>query len=545
MGQEMSAVLLHGDADTIKEYVFETSTLAQIRGGSQLLIECEEEVKRQLGAFGAREIYCSGGSFLFSLPGDQAEAAKQTVERIYLEKTGIATVTIIYEQHLPPDPPSAPPASPWAQRLWEAHLVQDSNRKVPPTSFARRVAFLASQLREAKSRKGQSPFWEAPPFGLRCDLCGKRVAAQIWRSPEGEEKQLCPVCWTRYKAGGGGGPFNNRFRDWMERQGVTLSACYPMDLDHLVQSARGHQYLAFLYADGNDIGGLLQRVGNEEELRGLSGILNSAVEEALFEALKKACEQALGSTDYWPFQIVHIGGDDATLLVQAGYAWEIAVEFLERFEQKANQALRDKLGRLADGAITASVGIVVADVRYPVRYLEKLAEDVLKKAKRKAKEGPNSPCSAVNFLWLPSPVATESADSLLAYYEPYRDVALTLRPYTLEQARSLATLAERVARIPRSLRHRWAEALEKGVFVSLNTVYYDIARRKPEEQRVFQNILQELGTLTSVGSQEPSAPLWKYDACTQKWRTALLDVLELAELHAMRPDISEIPEEVS
>jgi CRISPR-associated protein Cmr2 len=546
MSQNTSTILLHGDADAIKEYVFETSSLPQIRGGSQLLVECEEEVKKQLQVFGGSEIYCSGGSFLFALPSDQAEAAKRAVERVYLEKTGAATVTVVYEQNLPPDPPDAPPTGSWAQRLWQASLVQDGNNKTPPTPFARRVAFLAGQLREAKAQKGQAPFWEAPPFGLRCDLCGKRVAAEIWRSPEGEEKRLCPVCWTRYKAGRGGGQFNERFKEWAEHQGLTIAAQHPVDLDHLVQSARSHQYLAFLYADGNDIGGLFQRVSDEKELQGLSKILRSAAEEALFEALGTVCGQALRSADYWPFEIIHIGGDDVTLLIQAGYAWEIAVEFLERFEQKVNQGLRDRLERLTSWKITASVGIAVADSKYPVRYLETLAADVLKKAKRRAKENPHTPCSAVNFLWLPNPVAAESADPLLAYYEPRKDVALTTRPYTLEQARSLVALAEQATKMPRSLRYRWAEALEKGLFVSLNTVYYDIARRKAEELQAFQGFLQDLGTLTSVQStEEPPAPLWKYDISAGKWRTALLDVLELAELRATRPDVEEAPEEVA
>jgi CRISPR-associated protein Cmr2 len=546
MSQNTSTILLHGDADAIKEYVFETSSLPQIRGGSQLLVECEEEVKKQLQVFGGSEIYCSGGSFLFALPSDQAEAAKRAVERVYLEKTGAATVTVVYEQNLPPDPPDISPTNSWAQRLWQASLVQDGDNKTPPTPFARRVAFLAGQLREAKAQKGQAPFWEAPPFGLRCDLCGKRVAAEIWRSPEGEEKRLCPVCWTRYKAGRGGGQFNERFKEWAEHQGLTIAAQHPVDLDHLVQSARSHQYLAFLYADGNDIGGLFQRVSDEKELQGLSKILRSAAEEALFEALGTVCGQALRSADYWPFEIIHIGGDDVTLLIQAGYAWEIAVEFLERFEQKVNQGLRDRLERLTSWKITASVGIAVADSKYPVRYLETLAADVLKKAKRRAKENPHTPCSAVNFLWLPNPVAAESADPLLAYYEPRKDVALTTRPYTLEQARSLVALAEQATKMPRSLRYRWAEALEKGLFVSLNTVYYDIARRKAEELQAFQGFLQDLGTLTSVQStEEPPAPLWKYDISAGKWRTALLDVLELAELRATRPDVEEAPEEVA
>jgi hypothetical protein len=545
MSQNVPTVLLHGDADAIKEYVFETSSLPQICGGSQLLVECEEGVKERLQTFGGSEIYCSGGSFLFALPSDQAEAAKRAVERVYLEKTGAATVTVVYEQNLPPDPPDSPPTGSWAQRLWQAYLVQDGDNKTPPTPFARRIAFLAGQLREAKAQKGQAPFWEAPSFGLRCDLCGKRVAAQIWHSPEGEEKRLCPVCWTRYEAGRGGGQFNDRFQEWAEHQGLTIAAKRPVDLDHLVQSARSHQYLAFLYADGNDIGGLFQRVSDEEELQGLSKILRGAAEEALFEALGTVCGQALRSADYWPFEIIHIGGDDVTLLIQAGYAWEVAVEFLEWFEQKVNQGLLDRIRRLADWKITASVGIAVADSKYPIRYLENLAADVLKKAKRRAKEDPYSPCSTVNFLWLPNPVAAESADPLLAYYELRKDVALTTRPYTLEQSRSLVALVEQAAKMPRSLRHRWAEALERGLFVSLNTVYYDIARRKVEERSVFQDFLQALGTLTSVQDvEEPPAPLWKYDTSAEKWRTALLDVLELAELRATRPDVEETPEEV-
>ena len=302
MNRDISSILLHGDADAIKEYVFETSSLPQIRGGSQLLVKCEEEVKKQLQAFSGNEIYCSGGSFLFALPSDRAEAAKRAVERVYLEKTGAATVTVVYEQDLPPAPPNIPPTSSWAQRLWQAYLVQDGNNKTPPTPFARRVAFLAGQLREAKARKTRAPFWEAPPFGLRCDLCGKRVAAEIWHSPEGEEKRLCPVCWTRYEAGRGGGQFNSRFKEWVEHKGLTIAAQRPVDLDHLVQSARGHQYLAFVYADGNDIGGLLQRVSDEKELRGLSEILRGAAEEALLKPSARSVDKLSGIPTIGPLR---------------------------------------------------------------------------------------------------------------------------------------------------------------------------------------------------------------------------------------------------
>ncbi len=544
MSQDAPTVLLYGDVDAIKEFVFDTSALPQISGGSLLLVKCEEEIRAKLQALGGKEIYCSGGSFLFRVPSDRAEAAKRAVEELYLDKTGAATVTVVYEQELPPDLPDVPPTASWARRLWQAHFVQAGGHRAPPLPFAQRVTFLAGQLRDAKAQKARAPFWEAPPFGQRCDLCGKRVAHRAWRSPEGEEKRLCPVCWRRYEAGKGGGFWNEHFGEWAESQGLTLSAQRPVDLDHLVNSARDHPYLAFLYADGNDIGRLLQCVGDEEELRKLSQILRSTVEEALFEALKETCGQALGDVDYWPFEIVHIGGDDVSLLIQAGYAWEVAVAFLEQFEGKVNQRVRAELEQLADAKITASCGIAIADPKYPVRYLEKLAEDVLRKAKRKAKEDLAKPCSAVNFLWLPSPVAAESAEPLLAYYEsPER--GLTVRPYALGQACSLVPLVEQALKMPRTLRHRWAEALEKGPFVSLNTIYYDIARRGAEEQRSFQAFLRGLGNLLSTQDpQEPPAPLWKWDASSGKWRTALLDVLELAELRATRPDVEEMSEEV-
>jgi len=541
---EVSTVLLHGDIDAIKNYVFETSSLPQIRGGSQLLVECEEEIKEKLKYLGASEIYCSGGSFLFAIPENQVKQAKHEIERVCLEKTGAATLTVVYEQNLPPDSPDTSPSNSWAQRLWQAYLVQDGNNKISPKPFARRIAFLVGQLREAKAQKTQAPFWEAPPFGLRCDLCGKRVAAQLWRSPEGEEKRVCPVCWIRYKAGSGGGQFNDRFKEWAERQGLTIAAKRPVDLDHLVESARSHQYLAFVYADGNDIGGLLQRVNNEEELGSLSKILSIAAEDALFEALGNVCGQVLSGADYWPFEIIHIGGDDVTLLIQAGYAWEVAVEFLKQFEEKVNQRLEERLKSSAYRKITASIGIAVADAKYPVRYLAKLAEDILKKAKRRAKENPQNPCSTINFLWLPSPVAAESADPLLSYYEPRQNVVLTARPYTLEEAKSLVVLMEQATKMPRSLRHRWAEALEKGLFVSLNTIYYDIARRKAGERHIFQSFLQALGHLAFVrGMTKLPAPVWTFDKSIEKWRTALLDVLELTELRATRPDVEEISEE--
>jgi len=320
----------------------------------------------------------------------------------------------------------------------------------------------------------------------------------------------------------------------------------PHELDHLAKSAQ-RKYIDFLYADGNDIGRLSQKLQNEKDFSTLSKTLKESTQQALFEALQQVCGQELQRKEgFWPFEIVNIGGDDVTLLIQAGYAWDVAVEFLQRFEKEIKTRIsgKDGLGFWPQGwpeKITASCGIAIADVKYPVRYLERLARDLLKQAKQEAKA---KGCSAINFLWLPNPVAVEKAEPLMAHYlQDHNGWQLTARPYDLERAKKMRALVEEAARWPRALRYRWGEALEKGGWVSFNTVYYDISRRKDEQRAQLAEFLIKVGELAQQkkSEQKAPAPLWQsYEKDRERrWRTALLDILELAELSAMRPDVRE------
>lgn len=549
MAANTISVLLYGDVDAIKDFVFETSSLPQIRGGSQILIECEEEVQRIVQEIGGEVIYCSGGGFLCEVPSAEAENLCRKIENFYLEHTQIATVTLVTEtsSDLPPIPEQS--LNGWAGRLVRAHQIATQG-----SDFAQRVAFLAARVRATKTKRRVTPFIEAFSFGRRCEACGKRMAVKEVERREPEDPEviekvaLCSVCVLRHETGKTSeedpkirGAFNEQFD--LDKKPAARQA---PDLDNLAKSAR-RKYVAFLYADGNDIGRLLQLVRSKDEFKVLSEALKQGTQQALFEALEEVCNQELQRDGgYWPFEIVNIGGDDVTLLIQAGYAWEVAVRFLEGFETQVQRLVSERLGRWPDGwpeKITASCGIAVADVKYPVRYLEYLASDLLKQAKRKAKTDPDHPQSAVTFLWLPTPVAVEKADPLMTYYRCGENENLTTRPYTLQQAKQLVELVEHASQLPRTLRYRWGEALEKGMSVSLITVYYDIARRKVEQRAQYIEFLERVGRLASSTKYhaEALAPLWQPYEENEKlgWRTALLDVLELAELRAMRPDIRE------
>jgi len=546
---DQERVLLAGDADEIRAFVFESTSLPQIRGGSELLVRCEDLVRQHVEAAGGRVLYCAGGAFLCEVPAERALALASTLERIYAETTLAATATVVVESGAPPSAAPPGPLDGWAERLRRAGEAAGYDG-----GFAHRVALLQARLRQAKLARPSAPFFEAWPFGRRCDTCGMRMAvAEVSRpvprhaegTQESESIRVCPVCHRRHQTGvrgdqGARGHFNREFARWLAEKRGRTGTRQPEDLDELVGGGR-RRYLALIYADGNDIGGLMARAPSPEAYQSRSQALQKGTQRAVFDALDAVCGNALRPGEPWPFEIVNIGGDDVTLLVRADYAWELAVALVRGFETEVGRRLEES-GAIAAGApveaVTAACGVVIAPAAYPLRYLERLASESLRAAKKRAKSA-GRPESALTFLWLRHPVLTGELEPLMAAYDrPDQEYALTSRPYTRTQAEALLELAREAARWPRSQRQQWAEALERGVLVSINAIQYNIARRPEEDRIAFAQFMAKLGRLQPAPEGEPG-PLWFLDARGDgrtRWRTALLDVLELAELEAMRVD---------
>jgi hypothetical protein len=74
-----------------------------------------------------------------------------------------------------------------------------------------------------------------------------------------------------------------------------------------------------------------------------------------------------------------------------------------------------------------------------------------------------------------------------------------------------------------------AEALEKGVYVSLNTALYQVKRRLDKQKRMeILDAFQQLGDLIAPDLNQERLLFWRQK--DGKWHTALLDALELLEL---------------
>jgi len=556
--KELPLRLLMADTDAIKSYVYETQSLPEIRGASQFLVELEKKIRKVFSEKLVEEclIYCGGGGFMAIVPASMAEELKQDIEKLYLEKTRIVTVTVTFSEPLGYAEFArgfAPYADDQVLNLsgegvvadlifshFEAILADRTKRK----NFGELVSALTGRLQQAKRMREVAPFFETLPIHRRCESCGKR-AAEVW--DEVKEEWLCKVCnEKRQKGRKVRRYFLEKFVQWAEdAKNVKVplkdsagSFRYPQDLD-TIAGAEGR--IALLYADGNNMGELLQLMPSPASYRHFSKALDLAVKEVLFAAIWEVFgEKRLKDANLpLPFEIIALGGDDVVVIVPAEYGWALALQVLKEFEshsdiKKLEQELRERLGESVlrrPIALTLSAGLAIADVKYPISFLFALAEDLLKKAKNLSRERQTS---TLCHLWLRVPVISEKADDVLdALYKrnyQHQEAMLTARPYTRENAEKLTALAKKLADLPATQRHLFAEALEKGVHISINYALYQAARQKRKDLREkLVEVFKELGKLLS--SNNDGLLFWR-NVFEEGWKTALLDALELIELGA-------------
>lgn len=543
--------LMMGDTDAIKSYVFETPVLPEIRGGSQILTSLEEEIRQIFRQkFGSNDakylIYCGGGGFLAVVPDDQADEIKKRIERVYYERTTLATITIIYTEPveygalsggLPTGNPTVDldklQARGLAAELMASHFDVFSNRRSERKHFGEWVSKLVALMQQSKRQKTIAPFVEALPIHRRCDACGKRPSAH-YDELRGEE--ICFICWQKRQQGRHERhDLIQKFNDWLRKHGKPEASLKPaVDLPEMIG---GEGRIGLLYADGNNMGELLQQARSPRAYRHLSQTLTNVMHDVVYGSIIE-CVRPLhvGQSNSARFEIVAIGGDDAILILPLSCAWNVAAELVRRFESHTEIK---KLESEFSGSgrqplrLTMSAGIAMADVKYPIAFLRNLAEGLLKEAKRWARK---NHMGSLCHLWLRAPVISEDAQALIRslYHREIgaRSCSLTARPYTWKEADHLLSLAKQLSQLPKSQRRTLAESLEKGLLVSVNYALYQSARH-PRYQ--LSAVFGQLGELVKKRLAASTQVNWFWaeeDAAQSRWQTALLDTLELVEMGA-------------
>jgi len=412
------------DTDQIKQYLFTTNRLKEIRGGSVLIADLDDKRKSNLEQRYGRDkvVYSAGGGAAVLVPTEpEAQILIAEIERDFRAQTITASITGIYLQ------------------------VDTTSQK-----FGAEMTRASRYLRRAKASKAELACLPVEPYMRLCDSCGNHPAAR--RAQDGSGDWLCLTCFRKREEGREArAGFFADFIKWTQSDSWR-KASPPDDLDAIGSVASPPGYVGFIALDGNHIGDLLSKPATVDAYRAFSDGLWGLTKDQTFAALKQYGQPRNGIA---PFEIVLIGGDDVLLITAADIALEVALAIAEGFEKQSQARVLAPAGLSGKREkLTMAGGVVLAHADFPIPAMHALAEALQKSAKRLCAEQKYQ-TGAIDFQ-----VVTGSDTDLDAMRQgvPYR------RPYALADLRKLLGHIRQLkaADIPTSQLQAMYQALFEG-----------------------------------------------------------------------------------
>lgn len=512
------------DTDRIKQYVFATDALKEIRGASALFDELNrEETERIVKANDAEyrtelhNVYANGGSAMFVISTeDRAKQIIQQVQETYKQKTITGSITGIFAQ-LP--------------ETWTA-------LKDPCLETIKKIGL---QLRMAKDSNPEFQSLVSHALLRTCDSCKREYAEKESK----EEDTTALVCESCLKKRSKDQKIKKNIQDEIahlrkhpEQQAPSTQRLWdrllfglkdqladdrPGQFDDLGKMSSPSNYFALIYADGNSMGAALDKCASLQDIHDFSTSVDGAIYNAAIRALHQ--HPKLKAGDAFPFDVLLLGGDDLVIVTTAESAMRIATNIAKEFYTET-------------GGKTLAVSVILAHAKYPFGALLSLAESALKFAKtgyaKKKRAGSKDAITGViNFLVVHSSNSLEFKgvyNTELQAFNKKSDtttqiVTRTFRPYTLaEMEKLLKWVQGDLQDIPSTKLNQLREALTQDdpYKVMLNT-FEALLRGKEPHKRILSNFVGDFAEGRTV-----EFPLIKEpDPLHEAYLTPLLDAIEL------------------
>ncbi len=513
----MTRYLVALDADRIKEYLFTTPALSDIREASGLLDRLNRSeilniIQEAYPDFKRDDpvqcIYAAGGSALIILPDEEtAEKAIRAVEALYREKTVTASITGV--------------------------KVPISDEELR-TQFGQKVRWAGHQLRRRKAEKGKGRTLPVAPYMHFCDACAQLPA--VHHDVERDEL-ICRACRIKRPTSGGARqglweklssvtentPANAPV-EWKELINETLEGpkptyVLPKDFDAIGECAKRKGYIALVYADGNRMGQALERLKTVGEYSRFAKLVDDLLLRVTYRALVRQIKSQPGKP---LFEVLMAGGDDLMIVTTPDLAFDMALEVAHDFEEYS-RALRD-------GGLSFGIGIAIAHARYPIAAMQQLATDLQKRAKRRSFEVGGG--TVIDFAVVTAAgsedlerIRDEVLTEQIFTFPPQDDIKyrLTQRPYTLEE---LGRLLDHVRRFkekgfPHSQLHAMYESLFHSPMQASLATLQTIGRVRDRHKEILWAFFQEFGVRA-----KPVLPPWR-DRDDGSRDSALGDLVEI------------------
>ncbi|MGQ4807408.1 hypothetical protein NKDENANG_00756 [Candidatus Entotheonellaceae bacterium PAL068K] len=460
------------DIPSIKQFVFGTDALTEVRGASALLNWLNrQKMEHHLGAHlevaNARveSIYANGGSAQFIVRGcpDAAVRAACTSLVQQIGKHTCGEVRVVFGM-APLENEAA-----YREAVRTAHFQLRCQREF---STCHRSATLMPLMMECQSAS-HLPAARLRDWGAEGTL----------PLSEASHQKRCHGRYARH---------HGLWPDWMRHLEATgpwppAQQWEQLRCESLVdigeQSSRRND-IGLVYADGNAMGQIVQALDRPETFRLFSQIVDGSIREACFLALSHICRphiadirkavQEQARLKRLPADILLLGGDDLLVAVPADLGLDFALKVTDEFERLTREKLaaipdaearhffRDRLG--ARG-FTISCGVAISKSTYPFYLLFNLAEQLLKNAKRYGNRysPPRDPGAApvhIDF----HVVAGANSHALKQVredaYQVKTDAQRTLRPLSRTELETLRTSVQWLRQVgfPRSKLHQLQDA---------------------------------------------------------------------------------------
>jgi len=405
----VSKYLLAAEADKIQDLIFSSARLREVVGGSQLLLRFCDQVPRLMGISDGNIIMSDAGSFriLFGTEEAARNFGEQLAEVYRLATGGSLTVA---------DPVPV-----------NGNFGQDNKNA-------------EENLRRAKRWRAVWQSQEHFPYMALCSSCGSGLAVTYRSYYPGEEKKyLCRSCLNKglerpfdepgeflrefYQEVIGGSEDLQRYIWPGKMKRADIPEKDP--LEDIADDAP-RRYVAYLVADGNNMGEVFGACEDEEQMRKLSRGLGKIIRCALAEPTKLLMQnnprKEQPDSIFIPVLPLILGGDDVFVLLPAPWALDFARRFCRAYEQ-GMQRLFEEIGLEGVPRPTISAAIIVAKSKYPYYLAHQIGEKRLKEAKRFSKQ-----------LWVKGQeVSTLNFEIVvggrLEQKRPEENIHPTLRPY--------------------------------------------------------------------------------------------------------------------
>lgn len=615
-----SVGLVYGGATKIKQYVFESGKLQDIRGASALLdrinlvdlpaffqVNSDKQspqykkeqsygVEQWLTDSGFAElaealipqliVYASGGNILAFCPAPFVEDLANAIERRYTEETLIANACAVGDrfrllelrfgklpaQNKPPfwlqDYKAQAQQNPILQAYFDQTISPNdhriSNQFKERKTFSELVTQLASQFNQRRGGYDGAhsdrpsrcfpPLYETHPYLARDENDRRPAIGRVsglrntrFSEPAGRKyvmgqkaKRQTPQSWWPEIVGNWqSGEVDSWVQKFLNARKKLSSSQYfaklPVDLDK-VDEARSLReigaacnrkgFVAYIYADGNNIGSYIQKnIKTPEAYQRFSEKISEATEQAVYRAIAQHLQPVHYQPDdksdrkrpSWihPFEILTIGGDDVFLVVPADKALAIAHSLATEFESHLLTHYptppnfeADEIHRYrpfppqpdSQCELSMSIGVLIAAENTPIYYAQALVEQLLKSAKQKAKTLTKSGYrgGTVDFLILKAVTAISSnlaefrEKGLTKSHSGKAKLKLYGAPYTLHELSGLIKTAEALSekKFPASQLYQLRSLLDQGKRTAILNYRYFRVRLKDNAKQVLEDAFE-------------------------------------------------------